>query len=249
MFFRASHIAKTLAKTLAAILMFAALPAAAGETRVTPKAVLELFTSQGCSSCPKADALLEQMSKSPDYIALAYHVDYWDYIGWPDTFGAKANSDRQRDYAESWGSGRIFTPQLIVNGVKGVVASRKNEVEGAVDGTGLHLPVKLTATEDALEVSIEGNDGMEEAVVWLITFIDRAEVKIERGENQGKQIAYTQIVTGRQAVGMWDPDTGAEFKLPLTKVLTETSNGAVVMVQQERDGLPGRILGAASFTR
>jgi hypothetical protein len=242
MFFRASLTAALIALAVIA-------PAAAGETRARPKAVLELFTSQGCSSCPQADALLEQMSQSPDYIALAYHVDYWDYIGWPDTFGAKANSDRQRDYAESWGSSRIFTPQLVVNGVKGVVASRKKEVEGAVGGTGLHLPVSLEAADDMLEVSIDGDDGMEQGVVWLVTFIDRAEVDIERGENKGKRIAYTQIVTGRQAVGMWDPETGAHFKLPLTEVLTDTSNGAVVMVQQERDGLPGRILGAASFTR
>ena len=92
-------------------MLFRSLPAAAlislalagmawaGETRQSPKAVLELFTSQGCSSCPQADALLEQLSQRPDIIGLAYHVDYWDYIGWPDTFGAEANSDRQRDYA------------------------------------------------------------------------------------------------------------------------------------------------------
>lgn len=242
MFFRGSLTAAVLALAVSS-------PAAAGEMRGQPKAVLELFTSQGCSSCPEADALLERMSQSPDYIALAYHVDYWDYIGWPDTFGAAANSDLQRDYAESWGSSRIFTPQLVVNGVKGVVASRKKEVEGAVDGTGLHLPIRLTAADAMLDVSIAGDDDMEQAVVWLITFIDRAEVDIERGENKGKRIAYTQIVTGRRAVGVWDPDTGAHLKLPLSEVLTETSNGAVVMVQQDRDGLPGRILGAASFTR
>lgn len=242
MFFRGFLTATVLALAILS-------PAAAGETRGQPKAVLELFTSQGCSSCPKADALLEQMSQSPDYIALAYHVDYWDYIGWPDTFGAKANSDLQRDYAESWGSSRIFTPQLVVNGVKGVVASRKNEVSGAVDSSGLQLPIGLSADEEMLDVSIAGDDDMEQAVVWLITFIDRAEVDIERGENKGKRIAYTQIVTGRQAVGMWDPNTGAHFKLPLSEVLTDTSNGAVIMVQQDRNGLPGRILGAASFTR
>jgi hypothetical protein len=226
-------------------------PATAEELRIKPKAVLELFTSQGCSSCPKADALLEQMSRSPDYVALAYHVDYWDYIGWPDTFGAKANSDRQRDYAEGWGSSRIFTPQLVVNGVKGVVASRKRDVEGAVAGNVLALPlqVNLAASDDMLQVSIAGDEDIEQAVVWLVTFIDRAEVAIERGENKGKTIAYTHIVTGRQPVGVWEPQDGASFKLPLSGILTETSNGAVIMVQQERDGLPGRILGAASFTR
>src|SRR5688572_3910078 len=79
----------------------AAESAAAGELRDQPKVVVELFTSQGCSSCPPADALLEEMAQRQDVIALAYHVDYWDYIGWPDTFGAKENSDHQRDYADS----------------------------------------------------------------------------------------------------------------------------------------------------
>jgi hypothetical protein len=235
---------------LAALLTVAAFgPATAEETRDKPKAVLELFTSQGCSSCPPADALLEQMSKNPDYIALAYHVDYWDYIGWPDTYGTKANSDRQRDYAASWGSSRIFTPQMVVNGIKGVVASRKSEVDSAIDGGALHLPVGLSSADDMLEVSIAGDDNMEPAVVWLVSFIDKADVEITRGENEGKTVAYTQIVTGRQALGMWEPASGAHFKLPLAEVLPEPSNGAVIMVQQERNGLPGRILGAASFTR
>lgn len=221
----------------------------AGETRQSPRAVLELFTSQGCSASPEADAMLEELSKRRDIISLAYHVDYWDYVGWPDTFGAEANSERQRAYAKSWGSSRIFTPQMVINGTKGVVASRKAEVESAVANVGLDLPVTLSTTDDMLEISIDGNDQVEAAVVWLITFIDRAEVDIERGENEGKTIAYTQIVTGRQAVGMWEPETGAQLKLPLSEVLTEMSNGAVIMVQQERDGLPGRILGAASFTQ
>ena len=233
---------------VSALVTFAALaPAHAMELRNSPKAVLELFTSQGCSSCPKADALLSEMGGRMDYIALAYHVDYWDYIGWPDTFGAKANSDRQRSYAASWGSSRIFTPQLIVNGVKGVVASRQNEVEGAVASTGLNLPVQLSPVGDMLEVSIGMDEALDEAVVWLIPFIEKADVSIERGENGGKTVTYTHIVTGRQAMGMWEPGKGAQFKLPLSEVLPEGSNGAVVMVQQERDGLPGRILGAASY--
>src|SRR5690606_5882507 len=126
---------------------------------------------------------------------------------------------------------------------------RKKEVEGAVTGTGLNLPSTLAPTDDMLEITIAGDEGMEEAVVWWVSFSDRAEVDIGRGGCEGKRIGTTQIVTDRQAVGMWAPDSGAHFKLPLSEVLTDTANGAVVMVQQERDGLPGRILGAASFTR
>jgi hypothetical protein len=233
----------------AALTLALTAPSTAGEFKQNPKAVLELFTSQGCSSCPAADALLEELAAHPEIIALAYHVDYWDYIGWPDTFGAEAHSNRQRDYATSWGSSRIFTPQLIVNGREGVVASRKTEVQGAVDGAALELPVTLTADGGMLEVDIPPDAALEEAVVWLVSYLDKADVKIDRGENEGKTIAYTQIVTGRQILGMWEPGTGAQLKLPLAEILTEPANGGVIIVQQERAGLPGRILGAASFLR
>jgi hypothetical protein len=224
-------------------------PAAAEELRHGPKAVLELFTSQGCSSCPPADALLEELSRDPQIIALAYHVDYWDYIGWPDTFGNKEHSDRQRDYATAWGSSRIFTPQLIVNGSQGVVASRREEVGGAVQAAMLDLEVSLEPKGDKLKISIPGNADLEEAVIWIASFRDRADVAIGRGENEGRTIAYTQIVVSRQILGMWDPIAGAKLKLPLSEVMAEEANGVAVIVQQEKDGLPGPILGAASFLR
>ena len=236
---------------IAALLALAfTVPAAASELRIGPKAVIELFTSQGCSSCPKADALLEELSKRKDLVALAYHVDYWDYIGWADTFGSKAYSDRQRDYAESWGTGRIFTPQMVVNGTAGVVGSKRDLVSSEIAKAKLPLAVTIRETaKGMLQVSVPGRDDLNDAVVWLITFLDRAEVEIERGENKGRTVAYTQIVTGRQVVGMWESDTGAQLKLPLDEVLGNGSNGAVIMVQEERNGLPGAILGAASITR
>lgn len=225
------------------------LPAQSAELRANPSAVIELFTSQGCSSCPPADAALETLARRPDIIALAYHVDYWDYIGWKDTFGDKDNSDRQRAYARSWGSSSVYTPQLIVNGRSGVVASRNEEVKGALKGAALQLPVTLKVTGDMLEVSIEGRDGLKESMVWLVSFLDHANVDIERGENAGKTMSYAQIVTGRQVLGMWEPVGGTHLKLPLSEVLQGLSNGAVVMVQEESNGLPGPILGAASFIR
>lgn len=225
-------------------------PALAGEIKLAPKAVLELFTSQGCKSCPKADAMLDEMGRRPDVVALAYHVDYWDYIGWEDTFGTKENSDRQRDYAESWGSSRIFTPQLVINGKGGLVGSKRDAVNGALGGASLPLEVKLSeAPDDMLQVSVPPKAGEADAMIWLITFLDRADVTIERGENEGKEVAYTQIVTGRQVLGMWKADAGAELTLPLAEVLTGRSNGAVILIQQDHQGLPGPIVGAASFTR
>ena len=193
--------------------------------------------------------MFDALAKRQDVVALAYHVDYWDYIGWADTCGAKANSDLQRDYADSWGSSRIFTPQLVVNGAGSVVGSREDEVKAALAKATLPLEVNLGASKDMLEVSVAARSGLNDAVVWLITFIDRADVAIERGENEGKEVTYSQIVTGRQVVGMWEPGSGAHLKLPLAEVLTGKSNGAVILVQEERNGLPGPILGASSFTR
>jgi hypothetical protein len=236
---------------LLSLLCLAGLSASAfaGEVKTNPKAVLELFTSQGCSSCPPADALLRTMQARPDVITLAYHVDYWDYIGWADTFGAKANTDRQRQYASAWNTSNIYTPELVINGMKDVVGSRQHEVEGAVSTASLAIPVALTTDSDMLDVSIDGKAGEAESGVWLVTFIDKVDVQVERGENAGKKISYSQVVTGRHILGMWDPVSGAHLKLPLDQVLTDRSNGAVILVQGEKNGLPGPIMGAASFVR
>ena len=236
---------------IASVLGLAALsagPAMADQVKASPTAVLELFTSQGCSSCPPADALLKSLNARPDIIALAYHVDYWDYIGWTDTFGAKANTDRQQAYAKAWGSSNIYTPELVVNGRKDVVGSDQAGIDGAIAAASLSVPVSLTSSDDMLDVSIDGKPGEPGAGVWLVTYIDKADVTVERGENAGQKLAYTQVVTGRHILGMWDPQSGAHLKLPLDEVLTAPSNGAVILVQGERNGLPGPIMGAASFT-
>ena len=137
------------------LLASAAAPAMASEVKAAPKAVLELFTSQGCSSCPPADALLKSMQQRPDIISLAYHVDYWDYIGWADTFGAKANTDRQRAYATAWSSNNIYTPELVINGSKDVVGSNKADVDGAIGAASLTIPVALSADGDNMLVRVD----------------------------------------------------------------------------------------------
>jgi hypothetical protein len=230
----------------AAAAALAVVPTPAAELRQQPKAVLELFTSQGCSSCPNADALLTRLSQRKDLITLAYHVDYWDYIGWEDTFGSAENSEFQREYARSWGSTRIYTPQMIINGRTGVIGSRTGEVDGAIDNAKLDLPVSLTVDGGMLEVLVGARAGAREATIWLVTYKDSEIVDIERGENAGKSMDYTTIVTGRQVLGMWEPDGGSHLKLPLKELMANGSNGAVILIQEEADGLPGPILGAAS---
>ena len=222
--------------------------AASGESvRTGPRAVVELFTSQGCSSCPPADALLTSLADRDDVVALAYHVDYWDYIGWEDTFGDKGFSDRQRAYAKSWGSSRIFTPQMVINGAEGVVGSRRDEVQDAVTSAQLPLAVTLAAEDDMLKLRVPADAALEDATIWLVRYLDRADVAIDKGENAGKSMVYTQVVVDRQVVGIWEADAGAEIKLPLDQFQNEDNGGLAVLVQQERNGLPGPILGAATY--
>lgn len=224
-----------------------AAPAGAESVRARPKAVVELFTSQGCAQCPPADALLTGLAEEGDVVALAYHVDYWDYVGWEDTFGDEDYSDRQRAYARSWGSSRIYTPQMVVNGARGVVGSRRNEVHGALAGASLPLAVDIVRHGDMLKIAIPADAALGDAVVWVVTYLDRADVVIDKGENAGKSMVYTQVVTDRQALGMWEGATGADLKLPLPEMLDDESTGIAVLVQQERNGLPGPIIGAATY--
>ncbi|MET3927743.1 DUF1223 domain-containing protein [Devosia sp. 2618] len=226
-----------------------ALPAGADTSQTRPKAVVELFTSQGCASCPPADALLTSLASKGDIVALAYHVDYWDYVGWEDTFGDPTYSDRQRAYAKGWGSTRIYTPQMVVNGAEGVVGSRRDEVHDALDGVSLPLDVTITQSGDMLKIDVPANRALGNAVIWMVSYLDRADVAVEKGENAGKSMVYTQVVTGRQALGMWEASTGANLKLPLPAVLNDGSTGIAILVQKERNGLPGPILGAATFER
>ncbi len=221
--------------------------ALAETVHIAPKAVVELFTSQGCSSCPPADAMLTALADRDDVVALAYHVDYWDYVGWKDTFAQEAFSDRQRAYAKSWGSSRIYTPQMVVNGAKAVVGSRRHDVQQAVERASLPLAVDLTLSGDMLKVAVPPKADLSDAVVWLVTFKNRADVKIETGDNAGKSMVYTQVVTGRQVLGMWESETGAELKIPLGEVLGDANTGIAIVVQQERGGMPGSILAAAAY--
>lgn len=232
-----------------AIAMTAALPASAGEVRTRPMAVVELFTSQGCSSCPPADALLEEIGDRKDVIALAYHVDYWDYIGWRDTFGNPAFSQYQRDYAAARGEARIYTPQMMVNGVTDVVGSRRGDVVSALGES--HLPVPLSISEDGgvLSITAEGHADFPSARLWVVTFRKQASVAVERGENRDKVLDYSHIVTSRQLIGMWDHTDGVSVKLPVGDLLGASSDGVAIIVQEDLDGRPGRILGGTSFLR
>ncbi len=185
-----------------------------------PVTVLELFTSQGCSSCPPADALLGKMAKEQGILALTLPVTYWDYLGWKDTLAAETFSKRQRSYAEARGDHEIYTPQLIVNGLAHVVGSRPEAIASAIEKTG-----KLVkGSRVPIEVEDEGTDvvirvgaapqGSEynAGTVWVVLYAPEVNVDIRRGENYGRKITYTNVVRHLVQAGQWD-GAAASFRV------------------------------------
>jgi len=182
-----------------------AAPLAAADRPV----VVELFTSQGCSSCPPADAFFEQLAARDDVLALALHVDYWDYIGWKDTFGSPAHTARQRGYAAAAGRKMVYTPQMVVNGAVDLVGSRYRDVTDVIDkhlaqpGNGLEVQVRREGGQVHLEARA-ANPQETPLVVQCARYMPEATVEIARGENAGRTITYNNIVTDLIEVATWD---------------------------------------------
>src|SRR5256885_10189363 len=122
-----------------------------------PRAVIELFTSQGCSSCPPADKLAGELARDPSLVVMSLPIDYWDYLGWKDTVALPGHTNRQRAYSKSRGDREVYTPQVVVNGIKHVLGSDKQAIENAVAQTRkqagtLSVPVALSVADDQISV-------------------------------------------------------------------------------------------------
>jgi hypothetical protein len=214
-----------------------------------PKAVIELFTSQGCSSCPPADQLIAELARRPDVVALSLPVDYWDYLGWKDTLAQPAFSARQRAYASGRGDKQVYTPQVIINGLKPVVGSDRAKIENVIarqsDSGGLPIPVSVSEINGAAAVEVGPAAGeMSAAEVWLVPLTKVREVAIGRGENKGRTIIYANVVRNMVKLGDWSGQQ-ARFDVPLTMVRSGDADGYVVLLQASDDARPGIILGAA----
>jgi hypothetical protein len=229
-----------------AALLFVPLRPAAAE----PQAVVELFTSQGCSSCKAADAYLEELVGRPDVLALSFHVDYWDYLGWPDTLAQPENTARQRDYAESLGTRRIYTPQIVVNGMVDAVGSDRQAVETAIAKAALRVPVSLSREHGTLVIVVGARPlpGSRPTTIRLVLFASKAEVQITRGENAGSTIVYRNVVRAIRPIGMWDGAT-VKITLPENELMGDGIDGCAVIVQEDVGAGPGAILGAAQLKR
>lgn len=204
--------------------------------------VVELFTSQGCSSCPPADEMLAQLSGRDDVIALALHVDYWDYIGWADTFANAAFTERQHYYAQVAGSTVVYTPQMVIGGVDHVIGNRAMEVADTISAhRAVQNPVSVEAeaVSGGWQVSAAWvGDGQAPAmVVQVVTYSPMERVEITRGENAGLSTSYHNIVRTWAVVSDWSGT--AEFEAQVTP-----SNDMPHVVIVQADGY-GAILGAA----
>ncbi|MDA7946494.1 MAG: DUF1223 domain-containing protein [Hyphomicrobiaceae bacterium] len=207
------------------------------------KAVIELFTSQGCSSCPPADKLLGKLARRDDVVALTFPVDYWDYLGWKDTLASPAFSARQRAYAKSRGDGEVYTPQVVVDGVSHAVGSRPSEVRQAIARSkrklrNARVPLKLRTEGDSLVITVGAapqGARVKPATVWLALVKKAETVKIARGENRGRTITYHKVVRDMTPIGQW---TGKRvvIKLPKHHLQNRDADGCTVLLQQDTAG-------------
>ena len=208
--------------------------------------VVELFTSQGCSSCPPADAFLARLADRKDVIALTLPVTYWDMLGWRDTLASDADTRRQKAYATAMGRGGVYTPQVIVDGGSDVVGSREQSIDAAItarEADMASVPVELHATHTELHIAVGAGDAGSNpnATIWLFHILSKATVSVGSGENGGRTLSYRNVVRDVKAVGMWKGQP-VSLDLPRGEMTSAAHDAIAVVVQQNGYG---RILGAA----
>ena len=216
-----------------------------------PRAVVELFTSQGCSSCPPADKILGELSRDPSVIALSLPIDYWDYLGWKDTLADSRFSARQKAYSHMRGDRDVYTPQMIVNGSAQAIGSDRSSIEGAIDETSrtdgvMSVPVTLTLAGKQINVSVAASKATTatHGEIWICSVSKSVPISIGRGENRGREITYYNVVRNLLKVGDWNGSSGS-WSVPIENISRDGVDAAVVYVQDGNRDKPGQMLGAA----
>lgn len=219
----------------------------------TPLVVLELFTSQGCNSCPPADALMQDWQQEPGVLPLSLHVDYWDYLGWKDTLGRKGHGIRQQDYARNSGKREIYTPQVVVNGQFSVIGSDRDKVLYAISKARKQQAQSLKAERGKdgrwtvrvpnIDKALQATGWNGEAKLLLCRYDLRHEVAIERGENHGRTLNYLNVARSWADFGRWQGQA-ASFEVPDLGDIDWSRQGAVVLLQAVSGTGVGPIIGA-----
>lgn len=229
------------AAALAAVLVSA--PAIAGSDKV----VVELFTSQGCSSCPPADKFVGELAERDDVIALSFHVDYWNYLGWDDPFSSVISTNRQRTYRATFGLRYIYTPQIVIGGAAQEVGSHRGKVLRAIERLRGSQQVKVDISHPDKKTAVvtvgAGDMPAGPATVWLFAYDKRHSTDIRRGENSGVKLVNTNVVRETRKIGEWN---GKDLKitLPIAMMGIDKQDGCAIVVQSTDGGL---IYGAADF--
>lgn len=239
------------AAALAAACTFAAPTLGLAAEAPPVKAVVELFTSQGCSSCPPADRILAELARDPETLAISLPVDYWDYIGWKDTLAEPTYTARQRAYAKTSGRGEVYTPEAIINGVADAVGSDRAQIAAAEAQTVkrpgvLSTPLSVSEQGGSIVISVGAAPSGKsyKAGVYLIALASKRTVAIKRGENAGSTLTYSNVARGITKVGEW---TGAPIvlKASLDQARLNGADSYAVIVQEGGRSAPSAILAAA----
>jgi hypothetical protein len=228
-------------------LLLLGIPAHAGSDK--PRMVVELFTSQGCASCPPADKLLGDLARDPGVLAVSMPVDYWDYLGWKDTLADRAFTARQKAYGEVRGDRQIYTPQAVVDGFVHAVGSNQDailsaELVAAHQGA-LSVPLSVQVTSASVKIDVPARPGAEPATVLLVPIVRKMDVAIARGENKGRTITYTNVARNVMPLGTWTGEARS-FEVPLATLGKGSGcDSYAVLLQSGSPERPGVILGAA----
>ncbi len=211
--------------------------------------VVELFTSQGCSSCPPADAALKSMRNRPNILTLSWAVDYWDRLGWEDTYASPSNTKRQVAYNRRFGRGGVYTPQMVFDGTFQAIGSKNSSIRDAIkqsrSADRIDVKPTLTPAGDNIQLSLPSTPGLPDMLsIRVVWYLSDAEVEIGHGENEGRVLHYTNVVRASEMIMDWD---GSEKTVSL-KVADGLSVGADhVAVLLQEGYLHGKIIGAASI--
>lgn len=231
-------------KRAVGLMAFALIVGVSAGAQADRPVVVELFTSQGCNSCPPAEAFMRDLIKMDDVIALEYHVDYWDYIGWEDPFASPRYTSRQRAYAESLGQRYVYTPQMVIDGRRHEVGSRREDVKMAImmarQKDGRAAPdVSLTHTDEGVQMRLShGAVPAGGYDVVVVSFDAAQETRVTRGENRGKTLTNVRVVRSLETLTAW---TGGDYTKTVALDALPGDGGCAVLVQERG----GRIVAAA----
>jgi|JI9StandDraft_1071089.scaffolds.fasta_scaffold75623_1 hypothetical protein len=233
-----------------ATLAAGALHSSAASTAPAPEPVLaELFTSQGCSSCPPADQIWADLQKRQDLVAISFNIDYWDYIGWKDTLAHRENTLRQQAYAKAMGSRQVYTPQVIIDGKSDAVGNERKELIASLDARvaqtrGKRLPIRLSQSGNIVQIHVPAGTAAEPATVWIAHTSSVRKVPITKGENSGRTMIYSNVVRDIASAGTWNGQA-LTLQVPVQpRDKGETTDGVAAWVQL---GSHGQVLGAAQI--